>query len=70
VTPKRLNNQLHPAPPPSVSTQVARQVDVLDTKLKEEQESSLRALENLLANTGLSAQQGAQLMGSGKGAVP
>jgi hypothetical protein len=32
--------------------QVARQVDVLDMRLKEEQESSLKALEAILANSG------------------
>jgi hypothetical protein len=30
--------------------QVARQVDVLDARLRDEQESSLKALEALLAN--------------------
>jgi hypothetical protein len=32
-------------------SQVARQVDVLDAKLKEEQETSLRALETIIASS-------------------
>eukprot|EP00197_Chlamydomonas_leiostraca_P014832 CAMPEP_0202879656 /NCGR_PEP_ID=MMETSP1391-20130828/33934_1 /ASSEMBLY_ACC=CAM_ASM_000867 /TAXON_ID=1034604 /ORGANISM="Chlamydomonas leiostraca, Strain SAG 11-49" /LENGTH=68 /DNA_ID=CAMNT_0049562047 /DNA_START=9 /DNA_END=215 /DNA_ORIENTATION=- len=47
--------------------QVARQVDVLDAKLKEEQENSLKALETIIATSqGGAVTQG---MGSTGGAV-
>lgn len=39
----------------NITTQVARQVDLLDGRLREEQESSLKALEALLQQSGLPA---------------